>query len=105
MMQELRETFFEERILLLQVECEPACIDHFRKSHAEIKIRDVFVDLKTNRHQLVVLLPVKNIENFWKTLVNEPDWKLLNIGEKSTTLEEIFIQATESPKNHLVAWH
>jgi ABC-2 type transport system ATP-binding protein len=95
MIQELRERFFGERILLVCVECEPTAIDEFRTTHPEIRIRDVFFDLKTNRHQLVIVLPLENNEHFWKTIVNEASWKLINLAEKSTTLEEIFIQATE----------
>lgn len=96
MINELRQRFFEERILLVCVECEPMVIDVFKSIHPEIKIRDVFINLKTNQHQLVVSLPTENIEYFWKTIVNETNWKLLNLAEKSTTLEEIFIQATEA---------
>jgi ABC-2 type transport system ATP-binding protein len=96
MIHELRQRFFKERILLACVECEPMAIDEFKTMHPEIKIRDVFIDLKTNRHQLIFTLSHENIEHFWKTIVNEAHWKLLNLTEKSTTLEEIFIQATVS---------
>jgi ABC-2 type transport system ATP-binding protein len=95
MINELRQRFFEERILLVYVECDPVVIDAFKVTHPEIRIRDVFINLKTNQHQLIVLLPTENVERFWKTIVNETNWKLLNFAEKSTTLEEIFIQATE----------
>jgi hypothetical protein len=71
-------------------------IDEFKTMHPEIKIRDVFIDLKTNRHQLIFALSHENIEHFWKKIVNEAHWKLLNLTEKSTPLEEIFIQATVS---------
>jgi ABC-2 type transport system ATP-binding protein len=94
MINELRQRFFEERVLIVCVECESKAIDIFKAIHPEIKIRDVFVDLKTNQHQLIVALPTENIEYFWKTIVNETSWKLFNLAEKSTTLEEIFIQAT-----------
>jgi ABC-2 type transport system ATP-binding protein len=93
MIHELRQRFFEERILCVCVECEPTTIDAFKTTHPEIKICDAFIDLKTNQHQLVVALPSKNVEHFWKTIVNEASWKLLNLAEKSMTLEEIFIQA------------
>jgi ABC-2 type transport system ATP-binding protein len=95
MINELRQRFFEERILLVYVECEPTAIDVFKAIHPEIRIRDVFINLKTNQHQLVIPLPTENIECFWKTIVNDTSWKLLNFAEKSKPLEEIFIQATE----------
>ncbi|MDR2372286.1 MAG: ABC transporter ATP-binding protein [Puniceicoccales bacterium] len=94
MIHELRQRFFKERALIACVECEQTSIDAFRTIHPEIKIRDVFMDLKTNQHQLIIALPTENIEHFLKIIVNEMSWKLLNLAEKSTTLEEIFIQAT-----------
>jgi ABC-2 type transport system ATP-binding protein len=104
-MDELREMFFKERIFILNVECEPEFIDQFKKRQNLFQVRDVSMDLGRNRHQLSIALATQNMDAFWKTLLGEPGWKLLSIREKTATLEEIFIQATEYTDSEHTQWH
>ncbi|MDR1435082.1 MAG: ABC transporter ATP-binding protein [Puniceicoccales bacterium] len=104
-MQELRKTFFKERIFAITIEGEPATIDRFRKQHAAFQLRDVFIDLNQNHHQIFIALPTQNVDLFWKTLLGESGWKLLSITEKTATLEEIFIQATAYTDREHTLWH
>jgi ABC-2 type transport system ATP-binding protein len=102
---ELRKMFFRERIFVISVECDFNAIEHFKKQNAAFLVRDIFTDLGRRRYQLSIVLPTQNVDLFWKALLEEASWKLLSIAEKTATLEEIFIRATEYTDREHSQWH
>jgi ABC-2 type transport system ATP-binding protein len=101
---ELREKFFEERIFTVGVECDGSAIGRFKAQHAAFRVRDIFSDASAKKHQLSIILPAGDVDFFWRALLAEPGWKLLSIAEKSATLEEIFIRATEYADPEHTQW-
>jgi ABC-2 type transport system ATP-binding protein len=101
---ELREKFFGERIFTIDVECDRSAIDHFKAQNAAFRVGDIFSDASARKHQLSIILPTRDADFFWRALLAEPGWKLLSIAEKSATLEEIFIRATEYADPEHTQW-
>jgi ABC-2 type transport system ATP-binding protein len=98
----LREKFFKERIFAVSVQCDRATIDHFKRQ--PFQVRDIFSDADGRKHQLSIVLPTQDADPLWRALLAEPRWKLLSIAEKTATLEEIFIRATEYADREHTQW-